>query len=213
MRRKAEQAEKWNKRGPATSWERLLVWRPSRTNLNIEYWRTRRKEYFLERIAFDREAFGCTRCSSKFRQFSAHAEDRLRPNRLKVSPNPNPRHHLGAGVFFFFVRGAGRKLLKGVERAVSRGCRPAAASLVVLLWIASWRAALRSVAARPGGSAVPLSILNRLFGKRSASGRRLLPGSGGQATDPVGAVHRLCPVGGGLVHGGRDERRHFLGCG
>ena len=30
-----------------------------------------------------------------------------------------------------------------------------------------------------------------LFGKRSASGRRQRPGSGGQATDPAGAIHRL----------------------
>jgi hypothetical protein len=34
-------------------------------------------------------------------------------------------------------------------------------------------------------------FFNRLFGKRSASGRRHLSGSGGQATDPTGAVRRL----------------------
>ena len=40
---------------------------------------------------------------------------------------------------------------------------------------------------------LPLSCANfqGLFGKRSASGRRLLSGSGGQVTDPAGAVHRL----------------------
>jgi len=50
-----------------------------------------------------------------------------------------------------------------------------------------------------------------LFGKRSASGRRHRPRSGGQATAPVGAVHRPCPVGGWLVHGGRACLRTLPG--
>jgi hypothetical protein len=50
----------------------------------------------------------------------------------------------------------------------------------------------------------------RLFGKRSASGRRQAPGSGGQATDPAGAVHRLVLWTGGLVHGGRVRHGQFV---
>ena len=45
-----------------------------------------------------------------------------------------------------------------------------------------------------------------LFGKRSASGRRHRPRSGGQATSPAGAVHRPRPVGRWSVHGGRVPR-------
>jgi hypothetical protein len=41
-------------------------------------------------------------------------------------------------------------------------------------------------------------IHERLFGKRSASGRRHLPRSGGQATNPAGAVHGLVLWTGGL---------------
>jgi hypothetical protein len=41
-----------------------------------------------------------------------------------------------------------------------------------------------------------------LFGKRSASGRRHRPGSGGQATNPAGAVHRLVLWAGGLSTAG-----------
>ena len=35
------------------------------------------------------------------------------------------------------------------------------------------------------------NLQKRLFGKQSASGRRQIPGSGGQVTDPAGAIHRL----------------------
>ena len=44
----------------------------------------------------------------------------------------------------------------------------------------------------------------RLFGKRSASGRRRAPGSGGQATHPAGAVHRLVLWAGGLSTAGGE---------
>jgi hypothetical protein len=49
-------------------------------------------------------------------------------------------------------------------------------------------------------------LCERLFGKRSASGRRHRPGSGGQATNPAGAVHRLVLWAGGLsTAGARPE--------
>lgn len=43
---------------------------------------------------------------------------------------------------------------------------------------------------------------NRLFGKRSASGRRRLPGSCGQPTHPAGAVHTFRVWSGGLSTAG-----------
>jgi hypothetical protein len=46
------------------------------------------------------------------------------------------------------------------------------------------------------------SPFERLFGKRSASGRRHRSGSGGQATHPAGAVHRLVLWAGGLSTAG-----------
>ncbi len=47
------------------------------------------------------------------------------------------------------------------------------------------------------------SPFQRLFGKRSASGRRHGPGSGGQATDPARGCPQARPVVRWLVHGGR----------
>ena len=45
-----------------------------------------------------------------------------------------------------------------------------------------------------------------LFGKRSASGRRRWSGSGGQATNPAGAIHRLALWVGGLSTAGVMDR-------
>ena len=45
-----------------------------------------------------------------------------------------------------------------------------------------------------------------LFGKRSASGRRQGPVSGGQVTEPGGSIHRHVLWVGGLVHGWRCRR-------
>jgi hypothetical protein len=60
--------------------------------------------------------------------------------------------------------------------------------------------------ARPRGLGFALDCINTykggLFGKRSASGRRQQPGSGGQATDPAGAIHRLALWVGGLSTAG-----------
>ena len=55
------------------------------------------------------------------------------------------------------------------------------------------------------GLCVPWAPFQRLFGKRSASGRGHRPGSGGQATHPGRGCPQACPVGRWLVHGGRDS--------
>lgn len=47
-------------------------------------------------------------------------------------------------------------------------------------------------------------LQGRLLGKRSASGRRRLSGSGGHRHAPRRGHPQACPVGGWLVHGGRD---------
>ena len=47
-------------------------------------------------------------------------------------------------------------------------------------------------------------LQRRLSGKRSASGRRRLSGSGGHRHAPRSGHPQACPVGGWLVHGGRD---------
>lgn len=52
---------------------------------------------------------------------------------------------------------------------------------------------------------MPFSI--GCLGKRSASGHGHRPGSGGQGTDPARGRPQACPVGGWLVHGGRDQRQ------
>lgn len=85
----------------------------------------------------------------------------------------------------------------GLAVGPARGCLPARSTVVV----GSCKVL--------GFGCSAFKFSNRLFGKRSASGRRRTPGSGGQATDPAGAVHRLRPVGGWLVHGGRDHPQWF----
>ena len=54
------------------------------------------------------------------------------------------------------------------------------------------------------GLALHQHLQRRLLGKRSASGRRRRSGSGGHRHAPRRGHPQACPVGGWLVHGGRD---------